>query len=511
MIIAVKVFPTVKKTNNTFWSEFHPYTMENSLLMELLSALKPVERDDLVSFSALKIANNGKMKAPIGALLSIFLNHLAGKSALKLEKIVVYEAVFPQQPFVDGKLEKVMVEAHKVVSAFLLMQHYLREENEFNQVFDFAEISHIRGLESRYQHALSRLKNIQDKSTNRNSVFYYQEFKLEYINHIDNCLHNQVKGDLNIPKTIETLEIHYFINRLELLNRYLNQKKMVNVEGVSKPELVIDDLIVPVKYLEIAPLLKVNYTIYSLLRKEHIEPSDTRELFDLLLSNEKNFNAEILQDLYTYLRNVLILALHMNPERYELNITLYDLFKDNLKRGYLHLEGKLHPSRYWAVATSAMRVNDFDWALHFIESHKNELMGENETRDIYRLNLSNYLFHTGRFRECLDHLPATSLFMDYQLACKRLEIKALYELEDDLFQYKLDAFKMFLSRTSPKMLSKNLQKMHLEFVNILAQIASSIPGDKERSERLVDRMEDKKQAIEWQWLMAKARAIAIRK
>jgi hypothetical protein len=101
--------------------------------------------------------------------------------------------------------------------------------------------------------------------------------------------------------------------------------------------------------------------------------------------------------------------------------------------------------------------------------------------------------------------------MDYQLTCKRLELKALYELQEDLFHYKLDAFKMFLSRTSPKLLSKNLQKMHLEFVNVLAQIAASIPGDKERSERLLERMEEKKQAIEWLWLTAKAREIAIRK
>lgn len=481
--------------------------MENSLLMELLAALKPAEKEDLVPFSTLRLANNGKMKAPIGALLSIFLTHLERKSNRKLEKMAVFEAVFPQQPFIDGKLEKVMVEAHKVVRAFLLMHHYLREENEFNQVSDFAEISLSRRLDSRYQHSINRLKKIQEESIWKNDAYYYRNFQLEYTIHKDKCSNNQAKGDLNVPNLVVALEIHCYLNRLEFLNRYLIQKKMVNVEGDNKSPLNINDITVPQDYLEAAPLLKVNYIIYSLLRKSYTDPLDAQELFDLIQANEQQFDAECLHELYTYLRNILMLAIFMNPDQKELNFTLHELYKDNLKRGYLHAEGKLHPSRYWAVATSAMRVNDFDWALHFIESHKNELMGENETRDIYRLNLSNYLFHTGRFRECLDNLPATSLFMDYQLTCKRLEIKALYELEDDLFQYKLDAFKMFLSRTSPKLLSKNLQKMHLEFVNILAQIASSIPGDKERSERLVDRMEDKKQAIEWQWLMAKARAI----
>ncbi len=43
--------------------------------------------------------------------------------------------------------------------------------------------------------------------------------------------------------------------------------------------------------------------------------------------------------------------------------------------------------------------------------------------------------------------------MNYLFFGKRLELKALYELRSDLLDFKLDAFKMFLSRTSPKLLS----------------------------------------------------------
>lgn len=146
---------------------------------------------------------------------------------------------------------------------------------------------------------------------------------------------------------------------------------------------------------------------------------------------------------------------------------LHELYKDNLVRGYLHYEGKLHPSRYIAVSSHAIRVKDFDWALEFIEKYKNELIGENETRDIYRMNLANYLFAVGRFDECLDNIPSSSPFLDYMLKGKRLELKALYELRSDLLSYKLDAFKMFLSRTSQKLLSEQQRRIHGDFANFL--------------------------------------------
>ena len=96
--------------------------------------------------------------------------------------------------------------------------------------------------------------------------------------------------------------------------------------------------------------------------------------------------------------------------------------------------------------------------------------------------------------------------VDYLLAGKRLELKALYELQSDLLPYKLDAFKMFLSRTSQKLLPDNRRQMNIDFINLLFQIVSAPPGDPKRSARLIKHVEEKKQASEWHWLLAKARA-----
>ena len=90
---------------------------------------------------------------------------------------------------------------------------------------------------------------------------------------------------------------------------------------------------------------------------------------------------------------------------------------------------------------------------------------------------------------------------------KRLELKSFYEIRSDLLPYKLDAFKMFLSRTSQKLLAESQRIIHVDFANLLTQIHTSLPGDQKRSEKLVARIQEKKQAAEWRWLLEKAKAL----
>ena len=238
-----------------------------------------------------------------------------------------------------------------------------------------------------------------------------------------------------------------------------------------------------------------------------VDTSDVRSLFDLLLFYEKELSSDSLREFYTYLRNLCVIIFKADAQNEEINHTLHDLYKDNLHRGYLHYEGRLHSGTYLAVCNNAIWLKKYAWALEFIEKYKNEIIDENETFDFYRLNMANYLFAMGRFQDCLDYLPDTSPAVGYLLQGKRLELKALYELQSDRFSYRLDNFKMFLVRTSPKLLSENQKQVNVDFANLLHQIVNSIPGDAQRSRLVVGRIQDKKQAADWRWLLEKAMAL----
>ena len=362
-------------------------------------------------------------------------------------------------------------------------------------------------MENRYHQLVAKLQKIQEESTWKNAAYFLRQFHLEKAIHDSETIHNQVKGDLNIPNVVRALGLHYHLNQLAMLNFFLLQKKAANL---AIPEFILPMLeedSLPSKFLEESPLVKINYEIFRLLKKNRLEFEDIQSLFQVLRFHEKKLDQESLREFFTYLRNLCSLALSQDMEKFELEFILHDLYRDNLKRGYLHYEGKLHPSRYWAVSSNAVRVKEFDWALDFIEKYKLELIDENETQDIYRLNLANYLFGIGCFSECLANIPPTSPFVDYLLAGKRLEIKAYYELHSDLFSFKLEAFKVFLSRTSPKLLSETQKQIHVDFANLLTQISTSLPGDPKRSNLLISRIQEKKQAAEWRWLLEKAKAL----
>lgn len=84
-----------------------------------------------------------------------------------------------------------------------------------------------------------------------------------------------------------------------------------------------------------------------------------------------------------------------------------------------------------------------------------------------------------------------------------------YELNSSFLPYKLDAFKMFLSRTSQKLLSESQKQLNVDFANLLTQLMASAPGDKKRAELLIKRIQGKKQTAEWRWLFEKAKVLSI--
>lgn len=463
----------------------------------------------VLHFAANPFHNQGKLKAYVPIFLQICLDHVRHQSEQSFEKNIVYAQLFPQQSIVEGKLEKVMAEAHKIVREALLTRQYLTPENEFQQTLDFAQWIRKQGMRNRFENLLTKLKKIHSEQPVKNPEYFQQAFLLESAIHEEESFKNQITNDLNIHNVMYALKNFDHINRFALFNKLLIQTKVARIELSPEILLIMEESdSISEFYLNQSPIIRLNHIIYVLLRKENPEASDIEFLYKKILQYENDLDQERLQEFYTYLRNVCFLVSSSDRQNTDVEYVLNDLYKDNLERGYLHYQGKLHASRYWAVSSNALRVKDFDWALAFIEGCKDELISENESKDLYRFNLANYYFCTGEFQQCLDVLPDNSTFLDYMITGKSLELKCYYELDSELFTYKLESFKVFLSRTSPKILSPEKKQQLVDFANLLAQIASSIPGDKKRSDLVVKRIEMKKQAANWAWLLGKAKQIA---
>jgi hypothetical protein len=67
---------------------------------------------------------------------------------------------------------------------------------------------------------------------------------------------------------------------------------------------------------------------------------------------------------------------------------------------------------------------------------------------------------------------------------------------------------MLISRTGAKQFPASYLVSQSNFINVLLQIFNSAPGDKERSQQLVQRIDSKPFIAEREWLLEKARQIA---
>ncbi|MEZ4925444.1 MAG: hypothetical protein R3A50_04145 [Saprospiraceae bacterium] len=265
---------------------------------------------------------------------------------------------------------------------------------------------------------------------------------------------------------------------------------------------------VPSQIEDSTPVLQINLTIFKLLKKERNEVEDLNLLFDQIKKYQDQLNNDLLISFFAYLRNICVLIVIREPQNEDLNKFRFELFKDNLQRGLLHYEGQLDPSRVYSITEQAIRLGEFNWAYTFLEKYKAEFAMENETQDIYNTNLALYYFGIGQFQQCLDHIPPTSPILDYMLLGRRLELICMLELESELLSYKLDAFKMFLSRTSKKLLPESRRQRNLDFLNIFNQIFNCPPGDAKRAEKILNRVLENKEAADYPWLLSKAKRLA---
>jgi hypothetical protein len=290
-----------------------------------------------------------------------------------------------------------------------------------------------------------------------------------------------------------------------MLNRFLLQQRATSLETPEVIKLALDATPAPRFYVDQNPVLLITEKIHELLRQNQPGISGFQELMELLDHHAFTLAPALLHQFYSYLRNLC--AFLIDAGNTELNIVLHQLHRDNLSRGYFYHDGKITPNAVLNVTMLAIRAQNVEWAREFVESHKDKIIDENETRDFYHMNVALCLFAEKKYDKTLDLIPFGSTYSAYHLMARRLELKTYYELQSELLPSKIDAFKMYISRAGNKTLSANLSELFTNFGNFVLQLSQSMPGDKKRSEQLMQRIQAKKLVAERGWLLEKAREL----
>lgn len=480
--------------------------MVKSQLIDLLQHFSPEELQELQLFVASPFFNRGNFVNEAVALMTFILAAAPAFLEPDLGREDAYQAIFPGAPVVEGKLDKVMSELHKLAKEFISVRRYMQPDNEFRRLLDQAAFYRTHALDNRHRNIIQKLETYQNKVILRDQDFFERAFLLDHEIHAYENLHNQKRGDVHIQKTLQSLDLHYFLSKTELLNRYLLQQKVTRLDIPGDMIQTIRESHLAERYADTYPVLLISYKIFRLLEKEETDVSEFDDLHRLLRRHEAEIQPGLLKFYYTYVRNFCVLL--VNTGRSEFLPVLFTFQKEHLERGYLYYDNKISPSAFLSASNTALLLKEYRWAENFILSHRGRIVADNENEDYYHLILTNYLFHTGEYGRALDILPQSFHELAYHNFSRRLELKIYYELESDLLPYKIDAFKMYLSRASQKVIPVLTREQNTNFVNLLFQISTTAKGDKDRVQRLIQRIESKQSIAEREWLLEKAAQLA---
>jgi hypothetical protein len=473
--------------------------------MDVVQTFQTQDAEAFRDFLASPFFNKGTNVNVQQSLFEVIYEAALNGSLAALEKAVIHQHIYPERPIVEGKIDKLMSELKRLLEDFLLVRRQFKEENKPEQMLHLAAELRQLGLESRYLPAFEKVKKMAKQQTQDSlqQLFFRYETALE--DHEWQCLNNQIKGNLNIPESIAHLDTYYFSRKTWLLNHLMLMQRATVLSGTSQ-EIESNSWVVPEVYSDQSIFLKITWKIYQLLKNRPLEVVDFNNLLFEVQKNESNLEQGSLSEFYSYLRNFCVILIQEGHSH--MREVLHEIHKESLARGYFFVNGKLPHTSLLNIVQNALSIGKSEWATELVEEFKDRIIGENETRDFYRMNKALGLFGMKKYEDALDIIPFGSSNAYYNQMARRLELKIYYELHSDLLDHKIDAFKMYISRAGRKVLPSDVHESYSNFANFVLQLSQSEGVQaKKRSETLIKRISEKKKVAERAWLLAKAREL----
>ncbi len=474
--------------------------MHNTFLVETLALLRPEEMRELELFVQSEFHNNSNTRLEIIRLNGFMAAQHPDFKPEHLLHETVYEQVFPDGPIIANKLEKLFSELLKIVKGFMVWKEIHEEHYAFDQSLVWATVLRKRGAIEKFDTHLQKIEKsfihgMPEASEHMLQKFQVETMRLNWLNH-----YNKAKDDININNTLFALVSYFEQVRIDLFNQLLLQQKLAHFDIDPDVQSILDlEHIIP--FSRENRLLFLSKQVNQLLRTQIPNEQKIEELMLFLQNNEANIEKEALKRYFAYLRNFCTLLINEGTEH--LTSYLFNLLKDNLKRGYLYYNDRLHVSTLMSLTKTAIATGHVNWAIKCIDDHEHSLFGDQDTKPYVQLNRALCYFEQAQYDTALDLLPAHFPNAVYHLMARRFEILCYYETKSPLLQHKMEAFKIFVWRASGKYLSEQLKEANKAFISSMMQLYALLPYDHKKKAQLAQKIREQKNVAESKWLLGK--------
>ncbi len=418
----------------------------------------------------------------------------------KLERQTLFAALYPGQAYNEKKLGYLMSDLVKLLEDFLAIHRFETDPSKMS--YQLLRTYDEWGLEKHYNNTMREAITLQEKQPIRDSEYFYSQYKLEELNSVVFDKRRKRVYDNSLQKAIDNLDLHYLTLKLKYSCELANRKNVIATQYELR---LLDEILLYLKEhpMDDVPAIAIYYQILMTL----LESDDDEhfiQLKDLLNRHADKFDVNEARDMYAYAQNYCIKKINTGHLNF-LN-DLFELYKTVLSKKLIFINEELPHWTYKNIVSSAMRLQEYDWAEEFIEQYKHHLTPEH-AETAYAYNLANLHFNRQQYDEALELLQKVEYTDYYQLNVKVLLLKIYYELDEIEPLYSLlDAFKIFLKRN--KRVSEYQKNIYINLIKFVKKAIKIVPGDKRKAVELGVQIKEKKEVADINWLLEKVDEIS---
>jgi tetratricopeptide (TPR) repeat protein len=245
------------------------------------------------------------------------------------------------------------------------------------------------------------------------------------------------------------------------------------------------------------PAIAVYYYGYRALT-EPDEESHFKALRKELAVHRTCFTADELRDIHLLAINFCIYQINRRQEHYLHEVL--DLYRSGLESGIFVEHGQLPRFTYTNIVSTALRLQEFDWAYEFIEAYKG-LLPEAQRNGTYSFNLARYYSDKGDYNKAMPLLQQ----MDFDdpllnLQGKMMLVKMYYETGAFIaLDSLITSLEAYLRRK--KHLGVQQQAAHRNAVRLIRRLLALSDRDKSGREKLKQELEATDVVAMKEWIL----------
>lgn len=420
--------------------------------------------------------------------------------AARLDRQVVFQKIFPAQPYNERKLRNLLHECTTLAETFLVNLH-LRQTPQLHKQL----LVQAYGRRDLYPYFVKHTEELiaeinqqpqRDIGSFRDLLLLHEQY---YFHPATDKL--RAGGDA-LQAMLQALDLSFMSNKLRLANEVAARGKVVQQELPMRfvPEVMarIDDEALS------HPLLSTYALLYQL--NEQGEEAIFQALKEQLLTQNHQLRFDDQQVMLLQLLNFAIRRGNTGAAVFLKEA--FALYQWGLRQELLQENGKITDTTFTNIAVLGCKINALEQVADFIEESA-DLLEPHIREAAVTLSLA-YLYYHQQAYEKVDTLIGNYTFESvlYQFRARPILIRALFELfrQDntyyDLLFSRMEAFEKYLRRN--RTLSEEQRAPYLSFIKFLRKLSRLIVQGRLRAkeqEKLSQRIRDHQTVSNKTWLL----------